>query len=180
VWKEPTHAALPPAEAIAATVAEAGRTSRAAFRTVTTERGAPNLLIVVPPPGEGAGGAEFAGAVLDPNRPALAAVLGPGRAGERASVDVVDTEGRVFASSAPGADRPDSRPARGVRPAGDRRRGGRGRRLGALSVLPLSVVVRQERSDSSRRFAPRNAGSSSPRPSFSGSSSCSPGAPRGA
>jgi len=147
VWKEPTHAALPPAEAIAATVAEAGRTSRAAFRTVTTERGAPNLLIVVPLQAKGAGGAEFAGAVLDPNRPALAAVLGPGRAGERASVDVVDTEGRVFASSHPERiGRTAALPAASGQPA---IAVGEAEVVASapLSVLPLSVVVRQERSE---------------------------------
>ena len=148
IWHEPSHASLPPADAIAATVAEARRTSRVAFLTVSDGR-ALNLLIVVPLHRADASVGECAGAVLDPARPALASVLGPGRAGERASVDVVDAAGSVLASSH--TDRvgrtailPSA--ARTARPAVAFEAGEVVASV-PLSLLPLSVVVRQEEAE---------------------------------
>ncbi|HUM01161.1 MAG TPA: ATP-binding protein [Thermoanaerobaculia bacterium] len=147
-WHEPSHASLPPADAIARTVAEARQKSQAAFLTVS-DGPAVNLMIVVPLHGSDAAVAECAGAVLDPARPALASVLGPGRAGERASVDVVDSAGRVLASShAERIGRTAVLPsAAGTARAAVAFEGGEVVASVPLSLLPLSVVVRQEEAE---------------------------------
>ncbi len=147
-WHEPSHVPLPPAETLASAVAEARRTSRVSFRTLPEVPASPHLLIVVPLHGSEPDGAVFAGAVLDPSRPALASVLGPGRAGERASVDVVDMAGLVLESShidrigrtvmLPASS--EGRPAMAVE---------ENEIVAAapLSLLPLAVVVRQEEAE---------------------------------
>ena len=147
-WREPTHTSLPPADAIAATAAEARRTSRASFLTVSEDTASPSLLIVVPLHGGEPGRAGFAGALLRPARQALTSVLGSGPAGEGASVDVADAAGRVLASSRSGR----------IGQVTSLPRAGENRpsvtvedrdvvASAPLSLLPLAVVVRQEKAD---------------------------------
>ena len=146
-WHEPSQASLPPADAIARTVAEARRSSQVAFLTVS-DGSVLSLMIVVPLHGSDASVAECAGAVLDPARPALASVLGPGRAGERASVDVVDAAGRVLASShADRIGRTAILPSPGKARGAVAFEGGEVVASVPLSLLPLSVVVRQEEAE---------------------------------
>lgn len=145
IWNEPSHAPIPPADAVASAVAEARGNSRVSFRTLVEDPSSPNLLIVVPLYGSGADGATFAGAVLDPSRPALASVLGPGKAGERASVDVVDAAGLVLESSHPDrigrtVQMPASTPGRPAVAVEETEVVA----SAPLSLLPLAVVVRQE------------------------------------
>jgi signal transduction histidine kinase len=147
-WHEPSQTPIPPAEAVASAVAEARRTSRVSFRTLREDPASPNLLMVVPLHGSEPAGAVFAGAVLDPSRPALASVLGQGKAGERSSVDVVDAAGLVLESSHP------ERIGRTVKlPASSGGRPGVAVEetevvaSAPLSLLPLHVVVRQEEAE---------------------------------
>jgi signal transduction histidine kinase len=148
IWHQPSHAPLPPAEAVASAVAEARQTSRASFRTLREDPSSPNLLIVVPLHGTGTDGAVCAGAVLDPSRPALASVLGPGKAGERASVDVIDAAGLVLESSHPdrigrAVPMPASAPSRPAVEVAETEVVA----FAPLSLLPLVVVVRQEEAE---------------------------------
>ena len=147
-WHEPSHTSLPPAETIAAAAAEARTTSRAAFRTVPQEASSLNLLIVVPLQETGSGTVGFAGAVLHPARPALTSVLGPEKAPERASVDVVDAAGRVLASSQAGRiGRTVTLPAVGAEGKAVAIDQDEVVASAPLSVLPLAVVVRQEQAE---------------------------------
>ncbi|MFI5182499.1 MAG: ATP-binding protein [Thermoanaerobaculia bacterium] len=147
-WHEPSHAPLPPAEAVASALAEVQRTSRVAFRTLPEDPSSPNLLIVVPLYGSGADGAVAAGAVLDPSRPALASVLGPGKAGERTSVDVVDASGLVLESSHPDRiGRTVQLPAAVPGPPAVAVEETEIVAAAPLSLLPLALVVRQEESE---------------------------------
>jgi signal transduction histidine kinase len=146
-WHEPTQAALPDAALLSKAFAAARASSKASFATVPGRRpSALDLLIVVPL--HGGGGDAFAGAVLDPDQPSLVSVLGPARAGARFSVDVVDREGRVLASSdaarvgktAALPPVPREEPSVSVS-------GGDAVATAPLDVLPLAVVVRQEESE---------------------------------
>jgi signal transduction histidine kinase len=148
-WYEPTHATLPVSPVLSKAVAEARASSKASFATVPGGRTATfNLLIVVPMRGGGGAGDAFAGAVLDPDQPSLVSVLGPARTGARSSVDVVDAEGRVLASSdaarvgKTAALPPVSREKPSVSVAG-----GEAVATAPLEVLPLAVVVRQEEAE---------------------------------
>ncbi len=148
-WHEPTHAALPAPDVLAKVIAEASASSRASFATVPVAGTRSfNLLVVVPLRGGGVAGNAFAGAVLDPDRPALVSLLGPARTGARSSVDVVDGSGRVLASSdaarvgKTGALPPglSGKPAVAVA-------GNEAVAFAPLELLPLAVVVRQEEAE---------------------------------
>ncbi len=86
--------------------------------------------------------------MLGPEQPSLVSVLGPARSGARSSVDVVDAEGRILASTdasrvgrttaLPTVSR--ERPAAAIV-------GGEAVAVAPLEVLPLAVVVRQEEAE---------------------------------
>lgn len=148
-WHEPTHATLPVFPVLSKAFAEGHASSKASFATVPTSGTARfGLLVVVPLRRGDAEGDAFAGALLDPEQPSLVSVLGPARTGARSSVDVVDAEGRVLASSdsarvgktaaLPPASR--ERPAVAVV-------NGEAVATAPLEVLPLAVVVRQEEAE---------------------------------
>ena len=148
-WQEPTHASLPSSDVLSRVFAEARASSRASFATVPrsgTE--AFDLLIVVPLRGGGAAGDVFAAAVLSPDHPSLVSILGPARTGARSSVDVVDADGRVLASSdasrigKTGPLPPVSREKPAVAVVNDEAVA-----TAPLQVLPLAVVVRQEEAE---------------------------------
>ncbi|MGE5344933.1 MAG: ATP-binding protein [Acidithiobacillales bacterium] len=148
-WHEPTHAALPAPDVLSKAIAEARASSKVAFATVPAgSAGRFDLLVVVPLRGGAAAGDAFAGALLDAGQPSLVSTLGPARTGAQSSVDVVDAEGRVLASSdASRAGRtsalpavPRERPAAAVV-------GGEAIAVAPLEVLPLAVVVRQEEAE---------------------------------
>jgi signal transduction histidine kinase len=148
-WHEPTHAALPDPGVLSKAFAEARASSKVSFATVPAGgTGRFDLLVVVSLRRGDAEGDAFAGAVLDPEQPSLVSVLGPARTGARSSVDVVDVEGRVLASSDA------SRVGRkGALPPVSRERpsvdvvDGEAVAVAPLEVLPLAVVVRQEEAE---------------------------------
>ncbi len=148
-WHEPTHAALPVPGVLSKAFAEARASSKVSFATVPAgAAGRFNLLVVVSVRRGDAEGDAFAGAVLDPEQPSLVSVLGPARTGARSSVDVVDVEGRVLASSDA------SRVGRtaGLTPVSRERPSvdvvdGEAVAVAPLEVLPLAVVVRQEEAE---------------------------------
>jgi signal transduction histidine kinase len=148
-WHEPTLASLPSSEALSKAIGETRASGRASFATVPKSgTKAFSLLVVVPLRGGAATGDVFAGAVLDPDRPSLVSVLGPARTAARSSVDIVDADGRVLASSdaarigKKGALPPVSRDRSAVAVAGNEVVA-----FAPLSVLPLGVVVRQEEAE---------------------------------
>jgi signal transduction histidine kinase len=148
-WREPTHASLPSSDVLSKVLAEARASSRASFATVSrsgTE--AFDLLIVVPLHRGDAAGDVFAAALLDPDQPSLVSILGPARTGARSSVDVVDANGRVLASSdASRIGKTDSLPPVSREKPAVAVAGNEVVAFAPLSVLPLGVVVRQEEAE---------------------------------
>ncbi len=148
-WHEPTHTPLPDPGVLAKVFTEGRTSSKVAFATVSSAGGRRfDLLVLVPLRRRDTQGDAFAGAVLGPEQPSLVSVLGPAQSGARSSVDVVDAEGRVLASSDA------SRVGRTTAlPAVSRERpaaavvGGEAVAVAPLEVLPLAVVVRQEEAE---------------------------------
>ena len=148
-WQEPTQAALPAPDVISKVFGEARASSRVSFATVPARgAGRLDLLVVVPLRGQNEEGDAFAGAVIEPEQSSLVSVLGPARTGARSSVDVVDMEGRVIASSdASRVGRTAALPPLSREKPAAAVVDGEAVAVAPIEVLPLSVVVRQEEAE---------------------------------